>query len=373
MRIHGGQQHWRSCCGLEGAGTGSWSEQPGTAAGPTIERGQTDQVLHDDLIALAYMDSVRSYEGPTRWQGQWQSRHEAATHLDVHQLGSNTGVNLLCARATATLGKPEDSRYCCNGLLWSRSPSPDEPTTRIDLVFEPRAGSEALVEVEAIEGSGQSAGTRLSTRTGRTIELYWNPDSTDTACTFADDTTLSEGVGWTVEDRHNAAARHFATCQRSILDNPSTEGIIIALDRSGCTVDVEGLSGIKPNARIAINPDGRGHTYRVEVVQMLSTGRFRLTLDVDSLLDRGQVRHADGNQMTLNHFIAARTGNLHHTRLQIQGAEPWSIIDEAINPDAQSTQLWLRTSIPDAEVGTWVEAVDYVVGDQIRHEPTAHS
>ena len=77
--------------------------------------------------------------------------------------------------------------------------------------------------------------------------------------------------------------------------------------------------------------------------------------------------------MTLDHFISARTGNLHHTRLQIQGSEPWSIIDEAINPDSQSTQLWLRTAIPDAEVGTWVEAVDYVVGDQIRYEPTAHA
>ena len=53
---------------------------------------------------------------------------------------------------------------------------------------------------------------------------------------------------------------------------------------------------------------------------MLSTGRLRLTLDVRSLLDRGQVRHGDGSQITLDHFIAARTGNLHRTRLQIQGA-----------------------------------------------------
>ena len=69
----------------------------------------------------------------------------------------------------------------------------------------------------------------------------------------------------------------------------------------------------------------------------------------------------------------ARDARSNCTGIQIQGAEPWSIIDEAINPDAQSTQLWLRTAIPDAEVGTWVEAVDYVVGDQVRYEPTAHS
>ena len=374
MRIHGGRQHWRSCRGLEGTftGAGQWSEQPGTAAGTAIERGQTDQVSHDDLIALAYMDAVRSYDGPTRWQGQWQSRHDAETRLDIHQLGSNTDMDLLCARSTATLGNPDDSRYCYNGLLWSRHPTPEEPTTHIDLVFEPRVGTAAIVEIEAIEGSGQSAGTRLRTHTGRTIKLYWNPDSAKTVCTFTDGTTLSEGVGWTVDDRHHAAARHFTTRQRSARDNPPIEGTIIALDRSNCTIDVEGLSAIEPDARIAINPDGRGHTYRVETVQALSAGRFRLALDVDSLLGRGQIRQADGRQVVLDHFIAARTGN-HQTRLQIQGAEPWAIIEEAINPNAQSTQLWLHAPIPDAEPGTWVEAVDYVVGDRIRYEPTVHA
>ena len=375
IRIHGGQQHWRSCRGLEGTftGAGHWSEQPGTAAGPTIERGQTDQVSHDDLIALAYMDAVRSYDGPTRWQGQWQSRHDAETRLDIHQLGSNTDMDLLCARSTATLGNPDDSRYCYNGLLWSRCPTPDEPTTRIDLVFEPSVGPAALVEVKAIEGSGQSAGTRLRTHTGRTINLYWNPDSAETVCTFTDGTTLSEGVGWTVDDRHHAAARHFTTRQRSVQDNPPIEGTIIALDRSNCTIDVDGLSAIEPGARVTINPDGRGHTYRVEAVQALSARRFRLALDVDSLLGRGQIRQTDGRQVVLDHFIAARTGNLHSTRLQIQGDEPWAIIEEAINPDAQSTQLWLHAPIPDAEPSTWVEAVDYVVGDRIRYEPTVHA
>ena len=111
----------------------------------------------------------------------------------------------------------------------------------------------------------------------------------------------------------------------------------------------------------------------METVQALSAGRFRLALDVDSLLGRGQIRQADGRQVVLDHFIAARTGNLHQTRLQIQGAEPWAIIEEAINPDAQSTQLWLHAPIPGAEPGTWVEAVDYVVGDQILYEPTVHA
>lgn len=368
MRIDGGQQHWRCCRGLEGlfTGGGSWRARPGTAAGQDIERGQVDRVGHGDVSALAYMDDVRHYEGASPWQGQWRSRHEEDVHLDVYQIDANADIDLLCARSTATLGAPADSRYFYNGLLWSRQPTPEAPTTHVDLVFEPRVGAAVLAEVAPIAGRGAAAGVRLTTRAGRTIALYWNPDRDE--ATFADGALVGEGVAWTVDDRLHAAAQAVAVGAHRLRCAVPVEGRIAALDRAACTIDVDGLR-VEAGARIVVNPSGRGHTYRVEVVEALSEGRQRLTLDSDSLLGRGLVRRVDGADVELDHFIAARTGNLHATRLQVQGADAWAPIDEAMNPDAQSTRLRLSEALPAAAPETWVDVVDYVVGDSVRCEP----
>ena len=366
MRIDGGQAHWRCCRGLEGAfvGEGDWAEQGGTAAGASIERGQIDQIEHGDMAALAYMDAVRRYEGAAPWRGQWQSRHEEDVLLDIHQVDANADIDLMCARSTATLGAPEDSRYMYEGLLWSRTPTEREPTTRVDLVFEPRVGTAALAAVESISGTGEAAGVRLVTRSGRTVSIYWNPE--EPRCELSDGAALAGGVGWVVDGCAYAVAERFETAEHMLRRIESIEGRIVALDRERCTVDVEGICP-QVGARIIVNADGRGHTYRVEAMQALDDGRQRLTLDVDSLLGRGQIRDVSDREVTLDHFVAARTGNLHATRL-VHG-QAWSEIEEAINPDAQSTRLVLNRALPDVAPGAWIEVVDYVVGDCVRYEP----
>ena len=137
--------------GLEGvfqSGDAGLQPQTGTVAGPHIERGQTGDMPHPDHTALAYMDDVATGHAPPAFSGAWQSQVEPAARLDLHQLRVSPGTRLFSARAAQAMGTPETSNYLYHPVLWRRTPQDD--TTCVDLVFEPRIGEPALAEAVTI-------------------------------------------------------------------------------------------------------------------------------------------------------------------------------------------------------------------------------
>ena len=162
------------------------------------------------------------------------------------------------------------------------------------------------------------------------------------------------------------------------LTNPRAQqtGRIIALNRDTCTIDVEGLQDIAAGDRITTNPDGRAHSYRIEAAEQLDAHSHRLTLDVTSILGRAKVIAIEDNKIDFGFQIPAKSGNLHGTRLQTETSEDWAVIADAHNPGSWPPGK-IRTTItidPNNKLqnlspGTWVQAVDYVIGDPVLFEP----
>jgi hypothetical protein len=252
----------------------------------------------------------------------------------------------------------------------------------VDLVFEPRIGEATLSEAKAIHatsGDPAGSGVELTTRGGRRIAIYWSPEAGGVT-KFADGTEL-EGALAAVVDGQAFGAGTTALRGRGkgwTFAGARQRGRVTGLDRKGCTVDVEGLRDVQAGDRVVLNPEGRGHIYEVEGATPLSDGRLRLKLDVTSLLGRAPVVSAGPEKIELGRNLLTRTGNLHRTRLEADGA--WAEIAEAINPGmsgwgSEQTTLWLDGQKGDAgkmkglRAGTWVSVVDYVVGDVVLFEP----
>ena len=362
-RIGGGVEHWRMCRGLEGDfySDVKLEKREGTVAGVDVHRGQVDRLPHSDYAALAYMDDVAAGHAPAVWHGRWQSRFEPQVCLDLHQAHVSAGTELLTARATAMMGTPEESNYNFRTLLWRRKPQSDE--TSVNLVFEPHLGNPTLSDV-VWEGNEAAAAVRLKTKAGRDIAIYWAPEG---ETTFANGVKLGGGIGVVIDGKQMAVgATHFADLK---VDHARISRSVLALDRDACTVDVDGIDGIKPGDRVVINPE-RGHTYRVEEVKPIDKGRVRLKLDVTSLLGRSSIETLTGDEAVLRYLILARTGNLHGTHLVGESHQAQAAIVSAHNPGREKTAVRLNNmSGGTFKVGDWVRVVDYVVGDTLIFEP----
>ena len=373
-RIRGGSEHWRVCRGLEGEfDTGEMRQKkPGTVAGENIERGRIDALPHPDYAALAHMDDVAAlYAGPF-WKGTWQSRRESSAHLDLRQLRASPGTQIITARATAVMGRPEESNYCYRTALWKRKPCGENDTTCVDLVFEPRLDRPTLARACTVPSSDPTAsGVELRTCQGRQIEIYWAPHASyGDRTSFENRTELQGSLALIVDGRETTqGVGLLKEHQKSFSQDCAVQhGRIVALDRQARSIDVEGLQSIATGARIRVNPEKRGHSYLVEEVEDLGAEQFRLRLDVTSLLGRARVSAVSDHRLELDFQILARTGNLHGTRLQIESGGQWQKIDAAFNPDAGSTVVELEEPLA-VEIGEWASVVDYVKGDEVLFEP----
>ena len=385
-RIEGGDEHWRLCRGLEGRFVQQGVEpqsHPGTLAGVDVERGQEPR--HGDHAGLAWMNEVTQIDaGGTK--GQWTSLHEETARLDLHQLHVSAGTVLRTARATAVMDAPDRSRYDYQALAWQRSNPQD--TTCIDLVFEPHMAQPTLVEANTIgatiEGTDakDASGVHLVTRSGRDLSIYWSPSAApDTETHFSDGTKLRGAMA--VVEKDHAITIGCSGLSRSSkevqIEHSRQTATIQTLDRQACTVDVTGLSGITVGDRVSVNPAGRAHNYAVTQVETLAHDRTRLTLDMASIHGRARVAAMDAARIDLDFHLITRTATLLHTRLQRESDGNWRPITHAFNLDAYTTTLdvggapGLDGALPDSQwlaVGDWVVAVDYVIGDPIRWEPT---
>ena len=387
-RIRGGTEHWRICRGLEGdfeSENAGLVSRPGTVADAGGARGDTGNLPHPDYDALAFMDDVASAEARPAWRGGWQSGFEPDVHLDLHQLNVTPGAELLTARATAVMGAPNESNYRFRTVLWRRKPRQDGGPTCVDLVFEPRTGNPTLSDAKTIAvrtGAATAAGVDLTTRQGKRIVLYWAPDAGPEDTTEFEDGTQLRGGLTAVVDGDILATGTAEICWRGEtrrFENARQVGRIVALDRQACTIHVEGLGKISVGDRIRVNPNGRGHTYLVEIAEGLDAGRHRLKLDVSSVLGRAPVVSADAGRIELGFHILSRTGNLRGTRLQAEADGAWAEILNAENPDRDRTVLQIKNEaehtnrLKALKQGEWAQVVDYVVGDPVLFEPLCRS
>ena len=410
-RIAGGAEHWRTCRGLEGifqTDNVDLKPQPGTVAGPDIQRTQTDNLPHPDHTALAYMDSVTTAQAPPTFRGTWQSQIEPAVHLDLHQLNTSPNTQIINARAAQAMGKPEESNYLYHPLLWRRTP--DNDTTCIDLVFEPHIGNPTLAKTIAIPSDNPTAaGIHLTTAKGKQIALYWAPNANpDDKTQFENGVALTGALAVVADSQistmgatafQNAGTyppnppsykeggnqvspprlgEGSESVLRQLLTNPHARqtGRIIALNRDTCTIDIEGLQDIAAGDRITINSDGRAHSYRIKAAKQLDTHIHRLTLDITSILGRAKIIAIQDNKIDLGFHIMAKSGNLHGTRLQTETSDDWAVIENAQNastwpPGKIRTTIYLdpNNKLQNLSPGTWVQAVDYVIGDPVLFEP----
>ncbi len=379
-RITGGVEHWRTCRGLEGifqTDNADFKPQPGTVAGPNIPRAQTDNLPHPDHTALAYMDNVTTAQAPPAFRGTWQSQIEPAVHLDLHQLNTSSNTQLYNTRAAQAMGTPEESNYLYHPVIWRRTP--DNDTTCIDLVFEPHLDNPTIANTTAIPSNNPTAaGIHLTTAHGKQIALYWAPNASPDDKTQFENGVVLTGALAVVADGHISTMGATAFQNAEItLTNPHAQqtGRIIALNRNTCTIDVEGLQNITPGDRITINPDDRAHSYRIEAAEQLSAHIHRLTLDVTSILGRAKVVAIEDNKIDFGFQIPAKSGNLHGTRLQT--GDDWAVITNAHNsstwpPGKIRTTITIdpnNNKLQNLSPGTWVQVVDYVIGDHVLFEP----
>mgnify|MGYP002031764800 CR=1 FL=1 len=388
-RISGGTTHWRMCRGLEGdfsAGDVPLVGRKGTVADPMGQRGCIDSLEHPDHAALAYMDDVSTCPAPGSWKGLWQSRFEENVHLDIHQLQASAETELLTARATAMMGEPEESTYDFSTVLWRRKPDGD--TTLLDLVFEPRIAESTLSEVIAVSSKDRcSSGVRLLTCKGRAVSIYWSPEWEIGFTTFEDGSRMDGPLAAMVDDRtYSTGGREFKYGGKTFFfKNSRKSGEIVAAETDMLSIDLEGLGGVKEGDRLVVNPAGRAHTYKVEAVESLQGGISRVTLDVSSRLGKGRILFSQGNHLEIGMLeepgfvrfhIMARTGNLNGTRVRAASGAFWAEISNAYNPGNDRTCLELGesngspTEVGLLPLGTWVEIVDYVIGDKVLLEQT---
>jgi hypothetical protein len=376
-RIHGGDEHWRMCRGLEGRLQldGDSEPVPGTLAGADVERGELQSVRHGDHRGLAWMDDVQQMTAPDGSRGTWTSTHDPDARLDLHILRTTPGTQLRNARSTGVMDAPERSKYSYRGLAWNR-PSPADSTTCVDLVFEPHMGTASLSATSYIGADRETgSGVVLQTQSGE-ISLYWSPECGPHERTRFDDGTEMEGPLAVVTRKGitTVGSASFSRTgdtrgqDRTSLPAPQLEGRIIALNRHTCTIDVEGFDQVETGDRIVINPAGRAHTYEIAAVATADGSTRRLSLDMASIHGRARIESVEGTHLDLDFFLITRTATLHGTRLQREADDAWQPIAHAANDDGYTTRIDLEAPLAEAQPGDWVSAVDYVIGDVVRLE-----
>ncbi|MEE3260059.1 MAG: heparinase II/III family protein [Candidatus Latescibacterota bacterium] len=366
-RIQGGAEHWRLCwgCGASFSTDVATTARSGTVAGEAIQRGDLDDLPHPDYAALAYMDAVEKLAAPPAWRGTWPLDSNA--QLDLHQLAFSGGETLT-ARATAIMGQPEESNYAFRPLIWR---STGAAMTSIDLVFEPRVGESALASAHGIAGAGGAGGAELTTAAGRRIALYWSPSGGE--ANFADGTRLAGPLAAEIDGQSHCCGTTEFQRADSIYSFPQAvqRGTITSVDHQHCTIEIDGLDDLATADRIVLNSAGRGRSYRVEAVKNLGAQRYRLQLDVTTLLGRNQVLSVAGTFVEMDYHLMARTGYLHGARLRRTDGT-WAEITEAHNPNNGRTTVRLAKELVGIEAGEWLEVVDCVAGDEVLFEPVTN-
>jgi hypothetical protein len=372
MRVRGGDEHWRTCRGLDGEFSAAGLDvtaRDGTIADPNGRRGDLDRLPHPDHGALTYLDDVQESVAPPAWRGYWESRIEPGVRLDLHQLRVSSGTELLAARATSISGTPEESDYDYRTLLWrKRSVSNDEPTV-VDLLFEPRTGEPTVAKTATIpvaSGAASASGVTIETRSGSRIAVYWAPDAgIDETTVFADGTVMTGTLAAVADGKPITVG--VSAFNETELAGARQIGRISGLDRQRCTVDIEGLDTLRPGDRIRINPEGNGQNYAVTAREPIDGG-LRVTLDMCSVHGRGPVRQISGNEIELGADLMVRTGFLHGRRLVVEGSGHSATILRAHHRGDDLTVVELEAVPEDLQPGEWVSAVDYVAGDPVLFE-----
>ncbi|MBB27376.1 MAG: hypothetical protein CME25_00535 [Gemmatimonadetes bacterium] len=374
-RVTGGTEHWRACRGLEGefqSDSSGFTARSGTVADPEGSRGETDSATGRDHLAMAYMDDVATTSRTDAWSGSWQSRVEKGVHLDLHQLSTSAGSEVITARCTAVMGTPEASNYHYRGVLWRRKAERD--TTCVDLVFEPHVDGASLTLAKGIASESVGAsGVELVTKAGKQISIYWSPSAgTDEETRFDDGTQVRGPLAAVLQGSVLAvgSSSYHRGDVSADFPNARQSGKIADIDRNSCSIVVTEIEGIREGDRIAINPSGRGHNYGVLAVEDEGSGTSRLTLDVTSVLGRANVISIGESKVELGFNIMSRTGNLVGTRVQQENGELWAGIIGASNPGRDQTVLEVEESgLSDSlSIGDWVQVVDHVVGDEVLFE-----
>ena len=362
MRIAGGSTHWRLCrgCGSDFSTTVPSQSLAGTLAGPDTRRGDLSNLHHPECAALAYMDQVQQLNAPSAWNGTWKMDRQA--HLDIHQLRASSGTTVRSARATAIMGSPEESTYNFRALSWQRDASDGQPTC-IDLAFEPRLGPSDVADIQPVAADSTASGIQITTRKGKQIRLYWAPDA-DGQTSFADGTrlcgTLAASINGEITSCDSTSIYHSG--QQHALANATRQATVTSVDEANCSVEIKGVDEVAPGMRMRTAP--RGRNYRIERAEKTDGGRWRLTLDVTTLLGRGRIVSAVGKTIELDFYIIARTGYLHDTHLRTIDGKA-ARIQSAYNTDHEHTTVHLYAPLKNLKPGQWLEAADCLPGDRV--------
>ena len=279
-------------------------------------------------------------------------------------------------RPWANPKNPTTSTIPCSGAARPTTTPPASTSSS-----NPISATPTLANTIAIPSNNPTAaGIRLTTAQGKQIALYWAPNAGPNDKTqFENGVVLTGALAVVADGQISTMGATAFQSTKTALTNPHAQqtGRIIALNRDTCTIDIEGLQDIAVGDRITINPDGRAHSYRIEAAEQLDAHIHRLTLDVTSILGRAKIIAIEDNKIDLGFHIMAKSGNLHGTRLQTETSDDWAVIANAQNagtwpPGKIRTTIYLdpnNNRLQNLSPGTWVQAVDYVIGDTILFEP----
>lgn len=374
-RARGGVEHWRICRGLEGSFGAADDERPASrapsGAGARRERTVLDALAArglctpdaPDYQAFAFMDDAKPLETAGFRGGIWRSSVESGVSLDLHHLGSSPGTEIWNARATQSMGTPEESLYSFRTLLWRRVPEGPLDTSAVDLVLEPRVSGATLASARRIGcrsfGTGLSspgaAGVELCTHGGRRVCLYWSPWATPDEKSSFDDGARLRGP---LMVEAGGKALHAPTPQRLR---------IVRIDRGRNQVEVSGEVSVATGSRVRCDRDGVGFSYLVREVG--GSGELaRLTLDVSSVLGVSTVAAVGDGYVDLVDPLMTRTGFLTGARLSTAAQGDETVLAQVVDAapiEGQRTRLWLRVASRMPEAGERVCLADYSVGDAL--------
>jgi len=374
-RARGGVEHWRSCRGLEGsfstagaalppslAASGSGSVREHTVLDVLAARGLPNPEA-PDYQAFAFMDDAQELPVAGFPGGSWRSSVEPGVSLDLYHLGSSTGTELWSARATQSMGTPEESLYSFGTLLWRRVPSGPEDTSSVDLVLEPRVGGATLESARRVDcreagtplSAQSAAGVELLTRGGRRVRLYWSPWSAP-----REESRFDNGATLRGSLRGESGDRAF--------DAPEPRRIkILGVDRGRNVVEVDGTGSPAPLSRVHCDREGVGFSYLVKKVDRAGS-LAKLELDVSCVLGVSTVSAVGDGYVDLADPLLTRTGFLTGARLSTAaqgGKRAIAQVMDAASIEGQRTRLWLREVSRMPAVGERVMVVDYAVEDTL--------
>ena len=133
------------------------------------------------------------------------------------------------------------------------------------------------------------------------------------------------------------------------------------MDEASCSVEVKGVNEIVPVMRVRTAPQGRN--YRIERTEKTDGGRWRLTLDVTTLLGRDRIVSVI-EKIELNLYVTAHTGYLYNTHLHTIDGKA-ARIQSAYDTNHEHTTVLLYTPLENLTPSQWLEAADCLHGNRV--------